>query len=87
MPSSGRRTGSGSPQDPDWFQNLRAADVAEVQVKGDRFRVRAHELLGGAREAMWQRTILAEAPEAEKFACRAGRAIPVAVLERLDAPV
>mgnify|MGYP006139225931 CR=1 FL=1 len=27
-------TGSGSPRDPDWFRNLRAADVAEVQAPG-----------------------------------------------------
>ena len=41
-------TGSGSSCDPDWFQNLRAAGVAEVQIRSDRSRVRPHELVGAA---------------------------------------
>ena len=31
---------------------------------------------------MWRDVILAEAPEVEKFARKAGRTVPVAVLER-----
>jgi deazaflavin-dependent oxidoreductase (nitroreductase family) len=76
-------TGSGSPRDPDWFQNLRAADLADVQVRADAFRVRPRELHGAARDEMWQDTILAQAPEVAKYARKAGRPIPVAVLERL----
>ena len=83
-------TGSGSPRDPDWFQNLRAADVADVQVRADTFRARPHELVGVARDSMWQDTILAQVPEVAKYARKAGRTIPVAVLEplnqRRDAP-
>jgi len=73
-------TGSGSRQDPDWFQNLRAAGCATVQVRADRFDVRARELEGAERDAVWQGTVLADAPEVEKYARRAGRTIPVAVL-------
>ena len=79
-------TGSGSPRDPDWFENLRAADVAEVQVKADRFQARPREVLGAARDAMWRDTVLAQAPEVAKYARTAGRMIPVAVLERLARP-
>jgi deazaflavin-dependent oxidoreductase (nitroreductase family) len=74
-------TASGAPRDPDWFRNLRAADVAEVQVGSDRFRVRPRELVGAAREATWNDTVLARAPEVTRYARKAGRTIPVAVLE------
>ena len=76
-------TGSGSPRDPDWFQNLRAAGTAQVQVRDRRFNARARELHGEERDAMWRDTILAEAPEVERFARKAGRTIPVALLERV----
>ena len=76
-------TGSGSPEDPDWFRNLRAADTAAVQVRAEHFRVRPRELLGAERDAAWRDTILAEAPEVAKYAHKAGRTIPVAALERL----
>lgn len=78
-------TGSGSPRDPDWFRNLRAVDVAEVQVMADRMRVRVRELVGAERDVVWNDVVLAEAPGVEKYAKRAGRVIPVAVLERLEA--
>lgn len=78
-------TGSGSRRDPDWFRNLRAAAAAEVQVGTERSRVRPRELTGAERDAMWNDTILATAPEVAKYAAKARRTIPVAVLERLDA--
>lgn len=74
-------TGSGSPHDPDWFRNLRKANVAAVQVKSTRIQVHARELSGGERDAMWNNVVLIQAPEVAKYARRAGRTIPVAVLE------
>ena len=74
-------TGSGSPRDPDWFQNLRAAGRADVQVRGDRFEVVGRELEGAERDAAWRDTVLAEAPEVERYARKAGRTIPVALLQ------
>ena len=74
-------TGSGSRQDPDWFQNLRKADTAQVQVRERQFTMRPHEVLGAEREAIWRDTILAQAPEVSRYAQKAGRTIPVAVLE------
>jgi deazaflavin-dependent oxidoreductase (nitroreductase family) len=76
-------TGSGSPRDPDWFQNLRAAGTAEVRIRADRFRARARELEGAERDVVWQGTVLAQAPEVARYARKAGRTIPVAVLTRL----
>lgn len=77
-------TGAGSTRDPDWFRNLRAADVADVQIGRDHFQVRPRELVGVAREDMWRGTVLAEAPEVARYARKAGRVIPVAVLHALD---
>ena len=76
-------TGSGSRADPDWFKNLRAAGVTDVQVRDRQFQARVHELHGPERDRVWREVILTQAPEAEKYALRAGRTIPVAVLEPL----
>jgi deazaflavin-dependent oxidoreductase (nitroreductase family) len=76
-------TGSGSKQDPDWFRNLRAVPEAGVQVRDRQLRVRVRELVGAERDAVWKVVILAEAPEVEKYARRARRVIPVALLEPL----
>ena len=75
---------SGAPRDPDWFRNLRKAEVADVQVGAQAFRVRPRELLAEERDSAWQGVVLAQAPAVEKYARRAGRTIPVAVLEPWD---
>jgi deazaflavin-dependent oxidoreductase (nitroreductase family) len=72
-------TGSGSRRDPDWFQNLRAAEEAVVQVGARRFRVPPRELLGAERDTMWN-VILSQAPAVARYERKAGRVIPVAVL-------
>ena len=73
-------TGSGSPRDPDWFQNLRTASMADVQVGARRLTARPRELLGEERDRTWNEVVLAQAPEVAKYARRAGRTIPVAIL-------
>jgi deazaflavin-dependent oxidoreductase (nitroreductase family) len=77
-------TGSGSPRDPDWFRNLRKAKVADVQLRARRLQARPRELVGGERDATWNDVVLAQAPEVAKYARRAGRTIPVAVLEPVE---
>jgi deazaflavin-dependent oxidoreductase (nitroreductase family) len=76
-------TGAGAPQDPDWFRNLRAVPEADVQVRDRRQRVGVRELEGAERDAAWTGVVLARAPEVERYARRAGRVIPVAVLTPL----
>src|SRR4051812_1894095 len=66
-------SGSGSRRDPDWFENLRAVDRADVQVGARRFQARPRELRGPERDAMWQDVVLTEAPEVAKYARKAGR--------------
>jgi deazaflavin-dependent oxidoreductase (nitroreductase family) len=79
-------TGSGSTRDPDWFRNLRQVDVADVQVRASRLQVRSRELVGKERDAMWEDVVLAQAPEVAKYVRRAGRTIPVALLEPVEGP-
>lgn len=74
-------TGAGSPRDPDWFQNLRAASTAEVQVRATHQTMRPRELVGAERDAMWNGVVLTRAPAVARYARRAGRVIPVAVLK------
>jgi deazaflavin-dependent oxidoreductase (nitroreductase family) len=74
-------TGSGSRNDPDWFQNLRRVDEADIQVRADHRRVKVHELNDAERDDAWKDVILAEAPEVAMYERRAGRTIPVAKLE------
>ena len=77
-------TASGAPSDPDWFRNLRKANVADVQVGAKTLRARPRELLAEERDSAWQDVVLAQAPEVAKYAKRAGRTIPVAILEPID---
>ena len=77
-------TGSGSPTDPDRFRNLRKARVADVQVRARRLQVQPRELVDGERDEMWNDVVLARAPEVAKYARRAGRTIPVAVLGPIE---
>lgn len=74
-------TGSGSRRDPDWFQNLRHVPTARVQIRERELDVRVCELHGDERDTMWRDTILALAPEVNRYARKAGRTIPVAILE------
>lgn len=56
-------TGAGSTRDPDWFRNLRTAEVGDVQIGRGRLRVRRpRELTGAACDIMWTDTILARRP-------------------------
>ena len=77
-------TASGAPRDPDWFRNLRKVKVADVQIGAQTVRVRPRVLLAEERDSAWQNIVLAQAPEVERYAHRAGRTIPVALLEPID---
>ena len=78
-------TASGAPHDPDWFRNLRKAKLADVQLGAKTLQVRPRELVADERDEAWNDIVLAQAPEVEKYAQRAGRTIPVALLEPVAA--
>jgi deazaflavin-dependent oxidoreductase (nitroreductase family) len=79
-------TASGAPRDPDWFRNLRKVKVADVQIGATTMQARPRELPAGERKAAWNNTVLAQAPEVAKYAQKARRTIPVALLEPTDGP-
>ncbi|WP_084963186.1 nitroreductase/quinone reductase family protein [Thermoactinospora rubra] len=67
---------------PDWYLNLVATPEAEVQVKAERFRVRARTAGGAERERLW-RMMLGRAPIYRRYEAAARHEIPVVVLERV----
>jgi deazaflavin-dependent oxidoreductase (nitroreductase family) len=80
-------TASGAPRDPDWFRNLRKAKTADVQIGAKTLQVRPRELLAEERETAWNSVVLVQAPEVQKYAQRARRTIPVALLEPIASPL
>jgi deazaflavin-dependent oxidoreductase (nitroreductase family) len=77
-------TGAGSRRDPGWFENLRATPTADVQIRSRHLAVQARELTGPERDETWRDVVLAAAPEVARYARKAGRTIPVAVLRPLE---
>jgi deazaflavin-dependent oxidoreductase (nitroreductase family) len=80
-------TASGAPRDPDWFRNLRKAKTADVQIGAKTLQVRPRELLAEERGTAWNSVVLVQAPEVQKYAQRARRTIPVALLEPIAGPL
>jgi deazaflavin-dependent oxidoreductase (nitroreductase family) len=72
----------GAPEHPGWYRNLRANPEAEIQIMGDRWRVRARDAEGAERERLWE--LMAQIwPHYDEYATRTEREIPVVVLERI----
>jgi deazaflavin-dependent oxidoreductase (nitroreductase family) len=80
-------TASGAPRDPDWFRNLRKAKTADVQIGAKTLQVRPRELLAEERVTAWNSVVLVQAPEVQKYAQRARRTIPVALLAPIVGPL
>lgn len=77
-------TGSGAKRDPQWFENLRAVEVATIEIGSERFRVRPHEVTGETRDELWTDVILVQVPAVARYARKAGRTIPIAILPPVD---
>lgn len=75
-------SGNGRPTEPDWFANLRAADMVKAQVGAQQLQLRPEVLDGDARDRAWRDVVLAQAPGVEKYQRKSGRTIPVARLHR-----
>jgi deazaflavin-dependent oxidoreductase (nitroreductase family) len=71
----------GAPDHPGWYENLLAHPDASVQVRGERFDVRARTAEGAEREELW-RLMNRSWPNYDTYATRTDREIPVVVLER-----
>lgn len=77
-------TGNGSPREPDWFRNLRATPRADLQIRGTHLEVGVRVTSGDERDRLWRDVILSQAPWRARYARKAGRVIPVAVLTPVE---
>jgi deazaflavin-dependent oxidoreductase (nitroreductase family) len=73
---------SGAPTNPDWYHNLIANPVADIEAGGESFRARATVQEGAERERLWDQHVAAR-PEFAEYPAKSGRLIPVLTLERL----
>ena len=71
----------GAPTNPDWYHNLKANPVVEVEVGTKSFMVRADELTDAARRPLWSE-LLAASPSLREYEAKTARHIPVFTLTR-----
>jgi deazaflavin-dependent oxidoreductase (nitroreductase family) len=74
---------AGSPTHPGWYYNLKAHPTVEVEVGAETLMVRAEELGGAARDALWSK-LLAASPSLTKYKAKTARQIPKFMLTRAD---
>jgi proline iminopeptidase len=72
----------GAPEHPGWYRNLQKHPEAEVQIKGETFRVRARDAEGGERDRLWEQ-MNRMWPHYAEYQTKTDREIPVVVLERI----
>jgi F420H(2)-dependent quinone reductase len=70
----------GHDQDPGWLLNLRASPRATARTPSGERAVRAREAAADERQRLWPE-LVRRYPRYEHYARRAGRAIPVVILE------
>jgi deazaflavin-dependent oxidoreductase (nitroreductase family) len=70
----------GRPEDPEWYRNLMAAPETVIEFGTAVHPVRAREAEGEERDRIWDRQVR-EMPGFGEYEERAGRRIPVVVLE------
>lgn len=73
-------SGFGSEKTPAWVANLRAADTVTVRWRGRERTASWRELAGEERERAWA-AMTTLWPNYDRYAVRAGRVIPVFLLE------
>jgi deazaflavin-dependent oxidoreductase (nitroreductase family) len=72
----------GAPEHPGWYRNLQKHPEAEVQIKGEKFRVRARDAEGAERDRLWKQ-MNRMWPDYDAYQTKTDRQIPVVVLERI----
>ena len=71
----------GASEDPSWYQNLVTNPEVEVQVLADKFKVRARTASPTEKPPLWQ-IMLKVLPRYDQYQAKAGREIPLVILER-----
>ena len=73
----------GSETQPQWYFNLLASPVAMVQVKAEKFSVRANLVKGDARERLWK--LMTEVyPAYADYQAKTSRELPLFSLEKVS---
>jgi deazaflavin-dependent oxidoreductase (nitroreductase family) len=72
----------GAPTNPDWYYNLLANPTATVEVKDQRFQVRATVANPAERDRLYARMV-EQAPGFADYEKKTARKIPVVILERV----
>jgi deazaflavin-dependent oxidoreductase (nitroreductase family) len=72
---------AGDERNPGWWHNLRSHPEVHIQVRADRYRVRARQASEDEREALWPRFV-ASYRHYTRYRRNARREIPLVVLER-----
>jgi deazaflavin-dependent oxidoreductase (nitroreductase family) len=71
----------GTPENPAWYENLRANPEVTIQVRGEEVPVRASTAEGEERSRLW--SLMTEVwPPYDEYQARTDREIPVVVLTR-----
>lgn len=70
----------GSPSEPQWMRNLRAAPRAQVQVRAEQRDVQVHVAEGEERDRLWHDVVVQRAPAFAAYETKSGRTMPIAVL-------
>jgi deazaflavin-dependent oxidoreductase (nitroreductase family) len=71
----------GSPENPGWYENLRANPQATIEVKSEQIPVSASAAEGAERSRLW--SLMTEVwPAYDDYQARTSREIPVVVLAR-----
>jgi deazaflavin-dependent oxidoreductase (nitroreductase family) len=71
----------GAPENPGWYENLRADADATIQVRDEVIEVRAEDAAGEERERLW--SLMADVwPAYDDYQAKTDREIPVVVLSR-----
>ena len=71
---------AGDDRHPDWWLNLQAEPMADVQIGSSHTRVRAREAMGEERSSLWSRFTAIDGAY-DEYLTRTTRAIPVVLLE------
>ena len=72
----------GAPTHPAWYLNLQAQPEVEVQVKAEKFHVRARTATGEERARLWTHMVAIYGPYTQ-YQTKTDRQIPVVVLSRV----
>ena len=72
---------NGSPKAPDWYHNLVANPEVTVELGSERIPARAMTAEGAERDRLWD-YLMSQMPFISEHEQRAGRQIPIVILER-----